>query len=358
MDAYTNALRRHLELGAAEAAGREVDTVFFGGGTPSLMGPERLTAVFETLRQHYAVKAGAEITLEANPESADEDLFRRLAPFGLNRVSLGAQSFHPAELASLGRVHGVDDIGRAVENARRAGIGNVSIDLIFGLPGQTMERWKVTVERAFEAGIDHLSAYALAFEEGTLLHRLLEKGRIAPALDETYAEMYDFLRDRAEKAGFEHYEISNWCAPGFECRHNLIYWDRWEYLAFGVSAHGFLADQYFSVIRDTGQYVQILGRLRPGSRSAYFHPALLDERRKITREAAASDAMIFGLRKTAGVRVDAFRERFGFAPEERWPEELETCGRRNLLERGGGSIRLKPGAYFICNEAMGYFLDS
>ncbi|MFB3784820.1 MAG: radical SAM family heme chaperone HemW [bacterium] len=361
MDRYLDALVIHLRLGAAAAAGRTFSTLFLGGGTPSLLGPARLARLFETVFEHYAFTPDAEITLEANPESATRELFETLRPLGLNRVSLGAQSFNPVELARIGRVHSVDQIHQAVDNARAAGIGNLSLDLIFAWPGQSVESWRSNLRQALACGVDHLSAYALTYEEGTLLDRLRREGKITPVLDETYITMYDETRDILSAAGWIHYEISNWRRPGRECRHNRIYWNRDEYLAFGASAHGMFRGLRYGLIQDTGRYVRTLasGALEASAEreNAFLHPDLLAEWVAVTPEEMASDVMIFGLRQTEGISLLQFEERFGYTVLERWGAAVRRLQERDLLEQNGDRIRLTSRAYMLSNEVFVHFLD-
>lgn len=361
MDRYLDALLIHLRQGAEGAGDRTFSTLFLGGGTPSLLGPIRLTRLFAAVFEHYAFAPGAEITLEANPESATRELFEALRPMGLNRLSLGAQSFDAGELARLGRVHSVDQIHRAVDNARAAGLGNLSLDLIFALPGQTVDAWTSNLRQALACGVDHLSAYALTYEEGTLLDRLRREGKITSVLDETYITMYDETREILSAAGWTHYEISNWCRPGHECRHNRIYWNRDEYLAFGVSAHGMFGGIRYGLIKDAPRYERTLrsgalGRV-PGRENAFLHPELLAEWVAMSPEEMASDVMIFGLRLTEGVSLLQFADRFGYNLMERWGAAVRRLQDQGLIEQIGDRIRLTSRAYMLSNEVFVHFLE-
>ncbi len=356
IDRYLDALIVHLRSGARLAEDRELTTVFLGGGTPSLMGAERLVRLFEAVHDAYSVSARAEITIEANPESATQELVEALRPLGLNRVSLGVQSFHEDELAWLGRVHSVAGVYRAIEAARAAGVDNLSLDLIFGLPNQSEGRWRQSVERAIACGIDHFSSYALSYEEGTRLHRLLKQNKIAPADDERYEAMYIGLREMMAEAGFEQYELSNWAKPGRRCEHNSIYWRRDDYLAFGVSAHGWINGLRYGLVRNPNQYVELIENSKPDQTVLPFGEPLLDEHKTLSSDEAASDAMIFGLRMTDGVDLAAFESRYGFTPFERWSAAIQTLQNRGLIGSNGQRVWLTPEAYFISNEALVHFL--
>ncbi|MEW6236294.1 MAG: radical SAM family heme chaperone HemW [Candidatus Omnitrophota bacterium] len=354
MDRYVQALSRHLALGAEEAQGKSVATVYLGGGTPSLLGADRLARILEAINRFYNVAADAEITVEANPESASLELFLSLRPLGLNRVSLGAQSFWDDELKQLGRIHSNEDIRRAVDGVRGAGIANLSLDLIFAIPGQSPQRWETTLLSALNCEPDHLSAYGLSFEEGTLFERLRQEGKITQTLDETYNEMYDLAASLLAEAGMRHYEISNWHLPGKKSRHNLRYWDRSEYLAFGVSAHGFVSGRRYGLIADREKYVRLI---EESGEKHYFHSEWLEESAVLSNEEMASDAMIFGLRKIEGVAIDSFKKRFGFTPLERWGDEVDACMEKGWLEQIGGRLRLTRQALLISNEVFSCFLD-
>lgn len=355
MDRYTEAVIQHIRHTSPYAQERKVLTVFFGGGTPSLMGAERLKKIFEAVNDCFRITIETEITIEANPESATRELFEALIPLGLNRVSLGAQSFSDTELRQIGRVHNSSRIFEAMGEAREAGIDNISLDLIFALPDQSLERWRENVLRALECEPDHLSSYGLTYEEGTLMHRLLDEGKIAPVLDEMYGEMYDFMQKTLSSRGWRQYEISNWCKPGRECRHNLIYWDRDEYLAFGVSAAGMFRGRRYAWLADKDLYIQ---RIAAAQGQKTFLPMdLLAESVELSTGEAASDAMIFGLRKTEGVEIASYRQRYGFSPLERWSGAIEGLQSRGLLEQSKGFLRLTPQAYLLSNEVMQYFLD-
>ncbi len=351
MDRYIEALLKQIADTAPLAEDKMVSTIFFGGGTPSLMGANRLIKLFEHLTRYYRIKDDAEITIEVNPESATRELFEDLIPFGLNRVSLGAQSFQNEELERIGRVHNAETTRLAAQRARQSGIKNLSLDLIYALPGQTIDSWKYNVQAALECEPDHLSSYGLTYEEGTLLHTMLNKNRITPVLDETYVEMYDFLCENLFQNGFEHYEISNWCRPNRECRHNLIYWQRDEYLAFGVSAHGMFQGWRYSWTPEKDLFQEILESNRN------WMPELIEDCVELDTDLAASDAMIFGLRLTKGVHLLKFSERFGYNPYDRWRSQIERLMTKNWLEKMDGYLRLTPNAYIISNEVYEAFLD-
>ncbi len=357
VEAYLSALLTHLELGAREAVDRTVTSLYIGGGTPSFFGTVRLVRLFETITSCFQIGPDAEITLETNPESASEELFRELIPLGLNRVSLGAQSFNDTELHQLGRIHSAARIYEAVDFARNTGIGNLSLDLIFALPGQSLSQCRENVSQALACAPQHLSIYGLAYEEGTSLDRQRRDREISPVLDETYSRMYNTIRNDLEDAGWPQYEISNWSLPGKACRHNLLYWNREEYLAFGVSAHGLYDGVRYGLTPDVDRYMRVLRSERPNREPTFLEPELLSEYTVLSSEAMASDCMIFGLRKTGGISIPAFVQRFGYSPAERWPDAIARSIERELLEQTEERIRLTKQAAVISNEVFVHFLD-
>src|SRR3990170_5784166 len=234
---YVDALIAEITLWAEFARGRPVATVFFGGGTPSLLPLPEVERVTSALRERFELQAGAEVTLEANPGTVDLAYLRSLLALGVNRLSLGVQSFHDDELAALDRIHSAAEAKEAYRWALEAGFHRLNLDLIYGLPEQPMARWQATLEQAIELGPDHLSLYALTVEEGTKLAYDIDHGRLPGPDPDAQAAMYEWSLERLARAGYQQYEISNWSRPGQECRHNLTYWRNGEWLGLGAGAH-------------------------------------------------------------------------------------------------------------------------
>lgn len=357
MDRYTEALIRHIQMGKSLVQDRAFSTVYLGGGTPSLLGSDRISRILEAVQQTLSIRSDAEITLEANPESANQDLFLAFKKQGGNRVSLGVQSFQDDELTRLGRVHSVDQIEQAVESIRSAGLNNLSLDLIFALPEQTLDRWRENLSRALLLQPDHISAYGLSYEDETLLGRLYAQGKIAPVLDEDYVQMYDWTRLCLKEQGWIHYEISNWSRPGRQSRHNRLYWNREEYLAVGVSAHGMIGRIRYSFIRKAVQYVDVIQNMKDNGKSGFWHPDLMQDKVELTQEEMSSDFMIFGLRQMDGISINAFRNRFGYDPADRWSDALSALKARGWLVQQEDRVRLAHCAVPISNEVFVHFLD-
>jgi oxygen-independent coproporphyrinogen-3 oxidase len=336
---WTRAVQAEIRLLAGlplNAARPVLHSVFFGGGTPSLLAPAEVAAVLAALAASFRLAADAEITLEANPEGLDRARLAAYRSAGVNRLSLGVQSLDDAVLRRLGRRHDAARARAAFDAARRAGFDNVSLDLMYGLPGQDLAGWRRTLTEALDWQPDHLSAYALTLEAGSRWG-----SGPAPALpdDDAVAAQYRALCATAGGRGFEHYEISNWARPGRRSRHNLTYWRRQEYLAAGPGACGFLADVRWSDARALGRWRARLadGRL----------PVETWER--LTPRQALAEALILGLRTADGVPAEQLARRA--AGDERLAERLQDWRARGWLAETGGRVRLTE-AGFLLSDAL------
>ncbi|AHC26493.2 MULTISPECIES: radical SAM family heme chaperone HemW [Mycobacteriaceae] len=262
-DGWLAAVQVELELAARRVGARPVDTVFVGGGTPTLLGGDGLAAVLAAVRTNFTLAPGAEVTTEANPESSSPALFARLREAGYTRVSLGMQSAATHVLKVLDRVHSAGRAPAAAREARAEGFEHVNLDLIYGTPGESDDDLKLSVETALDAGIDHLSAYALIVEDGTALARRVRRGELPAPDDDVLADRYELLDAALSAAGLYWYEVSNWSTPGGECRHNLGYWDGGHWWGAGPGAHGFLGSTRWWNVKHPKAYAQALadGRL-------------------------------------------------------------------------------------------------
>jgi oxygen-independent coproporphyrinogen-3 oxidase len=252
---YVRALITEVELAGqlaqlTDGAPRRSRTIFFGGGTPSLLTVTQITRLLAACRKAFAVDEQAEITLEANPGTLSFEQLKGLRAAGINRLSLGSQSFDAELLHTLGRIHTPDEIVLALSNARAAGFTSINLDFMFGLPGQTMQHWKTTLDRALALHPEHFSLYSLIIEEGTLFYTWTNEGRIIPGDEDLCADMYEYADERLQAEGYENYEISNWALPGHQSRHNLTYWQNLPYLGMGAGAHSFFGGRRFSNILD------------------------------------------------------------------------------------------------------------
>lgn len=336
MDAYMAALLRHLEEVAPRAAGMQVDTVYFGGGTPSYLGAARLCRILQTVLRRYDVARDAEITLEANPDSAgDWKELRKLRRAGFNRLSLGVQSTDDALLRRIGRVHTYEQVQQAVMAARKAKFTNLSLDLIYGLPGQTMEDWQRTLADAVALGPEHLSCYGLKLEEGTPLWQ--QRQTLTLPDDDVQADMYLYTVAALGEMGYEQYEISNFAKSGKESRHNLKYWRMEEYAGFGPGAHSDFGGVRYGYVRDIDSY--IAGRL------------VLSESETDSTLARDYEYVMLSLRTAAGIDRQTFEKRYRqrFQPMETLFEQYEKAG---LASRTEGGWRLTPRGFLVSNSII------
>ncbi|MBM4151475.1 MAG: radical SAM family heme chaperone HemW [Ignavibacteria bacterium] len=257
-DVFVSLLIEEIIAGAKKYSDhlRPATSVFFGGGTPSLLTPEQISTIMETLRDQLTIHPDAEITMECNPGTISIESLRGYKQAGINRLSFGIQSFNQEELNFLHRIHTPEEGKVAVRIAREAGFDNVNIDIIFALPNQTIASWTSTLEQAMALNTEHISAYSLIFEEKTPLFSMLQKGLVKPQDEERDAELYALTIDALSKAGYIQYEVSNFAKPGFACNHNRTYWQAKEYLAFGPSAHGFISKQRYWNYRNLKRYFE------------------------------------------------------------------------------------------------------
>ncbi|MBV9888926.1 MAG: radical SAM family heme chaperone HemW [Acidobacteria bacterium] len=335
---YTSAA---VELPEA-LVGAVVDSVYIGGGTPSLLDPAHLRRLVDALRDTFATDL-SEVTLEADPETITADKAAAWRAAGIGRISFGVQSFCDEELKAAGRMHRRADVFRAVPLLRESGISNVSFDLIAGLPGQTRESWQESLEQLAVLQPEHVSIYLLEVDEGSRLGSEILRGGArygaarVPSEDEM-AEFYETACEFLERAGFHHYEISNWARPGFEAQHNLKYWRRQPYLGFGAGAHSFSGTQRWANAHDAAAYVAAI--------SAGKLP--VEQLEAVTRESALEEELFLGLRKLEGIDVSQIERQYGVAVEPRF-QRLMSAG---LVEREGSCVRLAPRKLSVANEVF------
>ena len=346
MDDYADALSAHLTEQAAYLAGYRVDTVYFGGGTPSYLGTKRLEKVLKTVFKRFRVDRDAEITLEANPDSAgDWKALKKLRKAGFNRLSLGMQSADGEELREIGRVHTPEQTAAAVAAARKAGFENLSLDLIYGLPRQTAERWMENLNAAMDLAPEHLSCYGLKVEEGTPLFARRESADLPG--DEAQAEMYLATVETLARRGYGQYEISNFARSGRESRHNLKYWTLGEYAGFGPGAHSDLGGVRYAYERDLEGYIRGVRAGEP----------MLSEREAIPPMDRDTEWVMLGLRTTRGLDPREFENRFRrrfacFAPL------LGQCAQAGYAVETEGRWHLTPQGFLVSNQIIGQMLDA
>ena len=344
MEQFLSALEKEIAMYAGQYSSREsFETIFFGGGTPSLLSPAALERILNTLHTHYQINSSAEITVETNPGTVDAEKLRGYRSLGINRLSIGIQSFHSDELKFLSRIHTSDEAIACVENAYRAGFDNVSVDLIFSLPNQTLERWKENLRRATALQPKHISAYSLIVEEHTPLFAMVQDGAVKPLPEDKDTAMYETTLAAMAENGFAQYQVSNFARPGFECRHNKNYWNHSNYLSFGPSAHSFWKEN------STG------GRRWWNSRSiAHYCDAIQKDTfpvagaETVDKEKMFSEAVFLGLR-TGELSVTTLQQLYGVDMLSTRGEKLKFFSDEDLLHIKERRITLTRKGFMICD---------
>lgn len=338
---YVSALCRELEMRKEYLRGERVETVYFGGGTPTQLEKEDFERIFDTLRTHYGMEECGEITIEANPDDLTDGYLRTLASLPFNRVSIGIQTFDEPTLRLLRRRHTAAQAIEAVRRSREAGFGNISVDLIYGLPGETAERWERDLRRAIELRPEHISAYHLTYEEGTPIYNMLRQHRVSEVDEETSWGFFVLLTDLLRSAGYEHYEISNFCLPGRHSRHNSAYWKGVPYLGCGPSAHSFDGESREWNVASLDAYIE---GMESGQRPF--------ERERLDLDMRYNEFVITTLRTVWGLPTEELKERFG---EERRAYCLRMAApylRGGKMEERDGTLRLTREGIFISDRIM------
>src|SRR5215213_7026871 len=335
------------EIRAWPHAGENVDTIYFGGGTPSLLAPAQLERILASLYERFKIATGPEITIEINPGSAAPEKLRAFRSLGVNRASFGAQTFDDAELAKQGRSHNSADALRTFADLRAAGFANVSFDLIAGLPGQTLSGWQKNINHALDLAPEHLSFYLLEVHSGTPLAEHIRRG-IQPEPDDDLAGvMYEWMIEQATAAGYEHYEISNLCRPGFHSRHNVKYWTAAPYYGFGCSAHSYDGDtRRWSNHRDVLKYLEMV--------ESGGSPVV--EEQQLSQTDVRAEALFLGMRMMQGVDLRRYRESFGVDLRDKHADDLDRFCEAGLVEFDGDLIRLTRTGALLSNEVFAAFV--
>ena len=334
IEAYTERLCSQIREICSQTEHMEADTVFFGGGTPTLLSEGQWDRILSALQDSVRLSADAEITTECNPATAGPAKLKAMRTLGINRLSVGVQSIHPGELRTLGRIHTEKQFEQLVRNAREAGFERISFDLMFGFPGQTEESWLSTLRKATGLNPEHLSVYALQLEEGTPLYR--DRASYVFPDEDTVARMYDTARTFLEGEGFSRYEVSNYARPGCECRHNLKYWNCEDYLGFGISAHSLVGRTRFYYPGDMESFLR-------GTAVPVLEEQLSDDRME-------EEYAVLRLRLSTGLDMGEAEKRFGDHFARRFLPVLRTMADRHLLicaERNGGEIYRIPDPFFF-----------
>jgi len=345
IDRFTESLLKEIEIFSIEADffnDSIFDTIYFGGGTPSLLEPTQIEKILNKLSQSFKISSNPEITLETNPGTVDKRKLLEFKNLGVNRISFGVQSFFDDDLKFLGRIHTGEDAFKCVNDSFEVGFENVSIDLIFGLPGQTVEKWLDNLKFAVSLNVPHISAYNLIVERGTPLHELFSLGKVEIPEDEIQAQLYERTIDFLENAGYVHYEVSNYAFEGFECRHNLKYWQYENYIGFGPSAHSFWINKRWWNFANLNKYINALdlGKIPV----ANFE--ILDEEKMI-------EEFIYLCLRSKGINVARFKGKFGFEfVDGDIKDEIEELERAGYINIEDDFIKLTPKGFLLCDEIV------
>lgn len=345
---YLHALDREMELTVKQTPPGVIKTIFVGGGTPTVLKPDEMAYFLKSVRTHFPQwDENIEFSMEANPGTTDKDKLTVMKEGGVNRVSFGVQAFQNELLSGIGRIHNVDDVYRSLENARSVGLNNLSVDLMFGLPNQTVDMLRESIHRALELNLPHYSIYSLKVEENTLFHTLFNKNKLPLPSEEDELEMYLLLMSTMEAAGYGQYEISNFAKPGMESRHNITYWRNEDYYGLGAGAHGYVKRQRHMNIKGVNPYIEASNSGLP--RLDTF---------MISEQEAMEDFMMVGLRMREGVSERAFQAQFGKAITDVFARPLSKMLSAGLLEPSGDSYRLSKQGILFGNDVFGEFVGT
>ncbi len=344
---YVNLVAREIRSWDELDNPEDVDTVYFGGGTPSLLSPAQVERIFEAVHLRFNVQPDAEVTMEMNPGTVTPEVLRDFRHLGIKRASFGAQTFDDWELARLGRSHTAADTRQTFRYLRESGFDNISFDLIAGLPGQAIEAWNRNLDETFRLRPEHLSFYLLEVHEGTPLADHIRRGRQPGPDDDLAAKMYELMLDRACEAGYEHYEISNLCLPGFASLHNSKYWTGAPYYGFGCSAHSYDGKfRRWSNERDVAGYTEFCEAGR----------SPIVESLNLTKDEARAEAVFLGLRMMRGISAENYQKLFGADLREQHGDDLTRFREAGLIEFDGDLIRLTRSGALLSNEVFAAFV--
>lgn len=348
-DAQSAPAHSARKLSAQSVSGpgpRPVETVFFGGGTPTYLTGRQLSDILQTIRDNFEVSPDAEVSSEANPGSSDVEKFAAMREAGFNRLSVGVQAFDDRLLARLDRLHSASEAEQAIAAARAAGFDNLSLDLMFGLPGQTLELWRQSLDRALQLRTEHLSLYALSLEPGTRFERLHRGGKLELPDEESELAMYEEAIARLTGAGFDHYEVSNFARTGFRSRHNQVYWRNEEYLGVGPGAVSYLGGRRWKRERLPQRYV---AKVAAGE-------DLSVESERLEAAGALGETMMLGLRLLDGIVLSEIGARFGIDPLRVFARQIDALGQRGLLIVEEDRLRLSHSGLLLANTVLAEFL--
>jgi oxygen-independent coproporphyrinogen III oxidase len=339
---YIDALLKEMEM---RARGIRASSVYIGGGTPTVLPMESLRLLLQGIKKVFGPSPGTETTIEANPGALEAIDFPELISLGVNRVSLGAQSFDPYELAMLGRIHGPGEIERSVAGLRNAGINNIGLDLIYSLPGQDIHKWRESIAKAVSLSPEHLSLYDLSVEEGTEFHALQKAGSLTLPPEPAQVEMYLSAVEYLEESGYKRYEISNFSRPGFECAHNLNYWSAGDFIGFGAGAHSRYESNAAQNVRDVSEYIDKLERGDEPAEASV----------RLTEGELEREFIMLGLRKAEGFSFEDYQARFGLDFMVEYGPKTMKMADAGYMVIGGGKAALTLRGVLASNAVIAEF---
>jgi oxygen-independent coproporphyrinogen-3 oxidase len=334
-DAFLSGLKSEATRYQNDFRHKLFTSIYIGGGTPTVLSPEQFRLLVRTIREHFTIDDGVEFTVEANPNTITHEKLSLMRSEGVNRLSIGVQSFSDEVLQILGRLHTAEQAADAFRVARRAGFENIGVDLIYGIPGQTADHWEDTLDAAIKLKPEHVSAYSLSLDAGSQFMREAKAGEFALPEEEICAAMYERAVIKLTNAGYGRYEISNFSQPGYECRHNMNYWDRGEYLGLGPGAWSFISGRRYANIADTMEYVQ---RLSSGR-------TVIEDQEIVGSRSSAMETVLLSLRTTQGLELSRFEQEFG-------PDRLRRLERNAVLLRDAGLLRVKEGRLTLTDRGI------
>ncbi|MBC2368005.1 oxygen-independent coproporphyrinogen III oxidase [Listeria booriae] len=346
VDEYVDLLIKEMEMVTERHTMSPVETVFVGGGTPTTLTEAQLAKLCSAISRLFPMTENAEFSFEANPGDLSISKLQVMKDYGVNRLSMGVQSFNNELLKKIGRIHTVDDVYQSVNNAKQVGFENVSIDLIFSLPGQTEADFEDTLTKALYLDLPHYSAYSLIIEPKTIFYNLMQKGKLILPGEDAEANMYEKLMSTMEKHGRKQYEISNFAKPGYESRHNIVYWSNEHYFGFGAGAHGYVGETRYANYGPLKKYMQ---PLQNGDLPTF-------QQKELSLKEKMEEEMFLGLRKVAGIDKAHFQAKFGQSLDATFANAIDKTIEKGWLESTPKSVRLTRRGRFLGNNVFQEFL--
>ncbi len=338
---YIKAVCEEMQMRKDYICDEPFSTIYLGGGTPSLLEEEELQMLFTHIYKTFNIRSGAEITMECNPNDITPQFIQTLSRLPVNRVSMGVQTFSDSRLKLIHRRHNTQEVYNAVKSLRAIGLRNISIDLMFGFPGETLDDWLTDIEKALSLNVEHISAYSLMYEEGTLLNKMLEQGKIKEIDEETSLAMYNALTEQLTSNGYKHYEISNFALPGYRSRHNSSYWQQVRYIGLGAAAHSFDLKSRQWNVSEINKYISAINK--------GYVPM---KREELDDNTVFNDIITTSLRTCEGISLDMITERLGDGYKKKLTEGAQQYIRHGLAEMAGGRIRLTRKGVYVSDDIM------